>query len=209
MGIIVIRTVFIYLITVIALRVMGKRQIGEFEPAEFVTTIIVSEIATLPLQDLQTPIIYSVLPICALITMESISSILCLKSNRYRNLMAGEYSVIINEGKLDIEQMRKSQLTIDELCEELRQNGILSLEDVRFCILETSGKVSVITKENKIKAIPVTIIHDGRIMSKNLKKLGMDKEQVRAVVKERGLEVKNVFFMCECDGKYTVIEADK
>ena len=110
MGIMFIRTVILYLLTVVALRVMGKRQIGELEPTELVTTILVSEIATLPLQDMQLPLLFSVVPVFALVGLEMISSVISLNSARYRSFLAGKYNIVINEGKIDIEQMKKADL---------------------------------------------------------------------------------------------------
>ena len=102
MGIIFIRTILLYLLTVIALRVMGKRQIGELEPTELVTTILVSEIATLPLQDMRLPLLYSVVPILALVAFEMISSVVSLNSSRYRSFLSGEYNIVIHDGRIDI-----------------------------------------------------------------------------------------------------------
>ena len=99
MGIMFIRTVILYLLTVVALRVMGKRQIGELEPTELVTTILVSEIATLPLQDMQLPLLFSVVPVFALVGLEMISSVISLNSARYRSFLAGKYNIVITREK--------------------------------------------------------------------------------------------------------------
>lgn len=209
MGIMFIRTVILYLLTVVALRVMGKRQIGELEPTELVTTILVSEIATLPLQDMQLPLLFSVVPVFALVGLEMISSVISLNSARYRSFLAGKYNIVINEGKIDIEQMKKAQLTVDELMEELRQHEILDICDVSFCILETSGKMSVIPKTSDQKHLSYSLVVDGRPVLRNLKKLGLTKKDISEVAREHGLGVKGVFLMTVCGEKFTVVAKNK
>ncbi len=209
MGIMFARTIILYLLTVLALRVMGKRQIGELEPTELVTTILVSEIATLPLQDMQLPLLYSVIPVFALVGLEMISSAISLNSARYRSFLAGKYNIVINDGKIDIEQMKKAQLTVDELMEELRQHEILNVCDVRFCILETSGKMSVIPKSSDQKSLSYTIVVDGSPVFRNMKKLGLTKNDVSAVAREHGVGIKGVFLMTVCGEKFTVVKKNK
>ena len=188
---------------------MGKRQIGELEPTELVTTILVSEIATLPLQDMQLPLLFSVVPVFALVGLEMISSVISLNSARYRSFLAGKYNIVINEGKIDIEQMKKAQLTVDELMEELRQHEILDICDVRFCILETSGKMSVIPKTSDQKHLSYSLVVDGRPVLRNLKKLGLTKKDISEVAREHGLGVKGVFLMTVCGEKFTVVAKNK
>ena len=209
MGIIFIRTILLYLLTVIALRVMGKRQIGELEPTELVTTILVSEIATLPLQDMRLPLLYSVVPILALVAFEMLSSVVSLNSSGYRSFLSGEYNIVINDGRIDIKQMKKAQLTVDELMEELRQHGILDVCDVRFCILETSGKMSVIPKSSDQRSLSHSLVVDGRPVGRNLKKLGLSARDIAAIAGKHGLRVKDVFLMTACGDKITLVAKNK
>lgn len=210
MAIIFVRTVILYILTIVSLRLMGKRQIGELEPSELVVTILISELVTIPMQDLDYPLFYAFVPILALVSMEVLSSALLLKSRLFRNFLSGNYSVIISEGKLDQAQMRQSQLTIDELMEELRQHGALSIDDVKFCILETSGKVSVMLKSScTTPALPIMVIVDGKVVKENLTKAGLDKAGLLKILKTHHLSSeKEVFCMSICKGEIVLVKKE-
>lgn len=204
---VLIRTTFFFLVTVVSLRLMGKRQIGELEPTELVVTILISDIATLCLQDIDLPILYALVPIVALVSYEILSSALSLKWMGFRECMAGSYSVIINDGVIDQKEMRKAQLTIDEVMEEVRGKGALSLDEVRFCILETSGKMSVLLKkEVEQHALPIPIVVDGKPVKKNLKKLKINREHLNGILSAHGIaSVKDVFWMAIENGTISFV----
>ena len=210
LAIVFIRTVILYILTILSLRLMGKRQIGELEPSELVVTILISELVTIPMQDLDYPLMYAFIPILALVAMEVLSSSLLLKSRIFRSFLAGSYSVIIYNGKIDQKEMGKSQLTIDELMEELRQNGALSLDEVKFCILETSGKISVMLKADcQTEALPVMVIVDGKIVKENLQKAGLDQPGLTKILKSYHVEnEKDVFCMSICNGNVVLVKKE-
>ena len=135
MAIIFIRTALFYILTVLSLRLMGKRQIGELEPTELVVTILISQLATMPMMDLKMPVIYTVVAIAALVAFEILSSVIAMKSSLFRSFLSGDYSIIIDNGVINQNEMTNSQLTRDELMEELRQHGAIHVED---CLLYTS-----------------------------------------------------------------------
>ena len=181
-----IRTVIFYLITIIAIRVMGKRQIGQLEPTELVVTIMISELATMPIQDIDSPIINTVISIFSLVALEILISVLSMKSQALRYSVSGKYSILIDDGKINIDEMRKVQLTVDELMEELRQKGVLNPEDVRYCILETSGKMSVFSKKTTEKeSLPLILISDGKVVKNNLKGLGLKRKDLENLVNSK------------------------
>ncbi|PWM47518.1 MAG: hypothetical protein DBX47_00335 [Clostridiales bacterium] len=211
MAIIFIRTLIFYIITIFALRVMGKRQIGELEPSELVVTILISELSTLPIQDNNIPILYALIPIFALVSFEMLSSVISLKSLGFRTFLSGCYNVIIENGKINQREMNKTQLTLDELMEELRKGGAVRPEDVRFCVLETSGKMSVLLKgETSVTALPVPLVVDGCIIKSNLKKLGFTKSDILRMLNERGVSsFSQTFWMSVCENEINVIKKDE
>ena len=203
-----LRTVIFYLLTVVSLRIMGKRQLGELETPELVVTILISDFATMPVHDTDMPILYAVIPIVTLVLLEIFSSEIALHSVKYRSFLAGNYSVIIDDGVLDQAQMRRAQVTIDEVMEQIRQKGALNVGDVRFCVLETSGKMSVILKDEVgSSAFPIPLVVDGRVIGRNLKKAGLDRPKLRALLADNGAEgPREVFWLSDDgDGNYTFI----
>ncbi len=200
---VLIRTAIFYFLTMLAMRFMGKRQIGELEPAELVVTIIISELATIPIQDPASPLINSVIAIFALASMEILISAISMKSNFFRTVMSGKYSVIIENGRINQTNMRRSHLTLDELFEEIRQHGATELEQVRLCVIETSGKMSVFLKNQTEKGtLPLILIVDGKAVKENILKAGLTENTVEKMAKTRGFNgVKDVFCLEYHDGK--------
>lgn len=178
----VIRTIILFFVIIITMRLMGKRQIGELQPFEFVTTIMVSELAALPISDSKIPLIYGIIPITTLIFLQVLLSLVQLKSEKARSLFCGRPSTLIKQGKIDINEVKKQQFTIDDLLEALRIQGYYNLDDIEYAILETCGQLSVILKTGCMPAtkddmkvqytqdvLPFTLIVDGNLRAKNLK----------------------------------------
>ncbi len=207
MVIAMIRTAILYVLTIAALRCMGKRQIGELEPAELVITLLISDLATLCMQDLEMPMVYSIIPMITLVILEICFSFLTLKIPLFGRIMGGRYSVLIDDGKINQREMKKSQMTVGELMEELRQNGLMAVEDVKYCVLETDGKISVIPKKGATqKTLPLILISDGVPVKENLHRRGIDDGALAAILNKEGVEeAKNVFLLYEIAGRYTVI----
>ena len=138
------RTVILYFLIMTGLRLMGKRQIGELEPSELVLTMMISDLATVPMQDFGIPLLAGVIPILTLLALSMLMSQISLRSLRFRELVCGTPVVLIREGVLQQSAMRKNRYTLDELLEELRGQGISSVEDVKYAVLENSGQLSVL-----------------------------------------------------------------
>ena len=143
MSIIFIRTIILYLLIVFSLRVMGKRQLAELQPSEFVVTILISNVATLPLEDINIPLIGGVVPILLLVSFEVLVSFITLKSQRARKIVSGSPRVIIRDGVIDQQEMKNLRLSIDDLMGQLRSKDIFDISDVAFAIIETTGSLSV------------------------------------------------------------------
>ena len=182
------RTVILYFLIMTGLRLMGKRQIGELEPGELVLTMMISDLATVPMQDFGIPLLAGVIPILTLLALSMLLSQLSLSSLRFRRLACGAPSVLIREGVLQQEAMRKNRYTLDELLEELRSQGMTGVEEVKYAVLENSGQLSVLpwagsrppsarqlgleTEEDV--TLPVVLVNDGRLLRRNLEAQGLD-----------------------------------
>ncbi|MCF0148942.1 MAG: DUF421 domain-containing protein [Clostridium sp.] len=148
MFIVLLRTVFLYALVILVIRLMGKRQIGELQPYEFVITIMISDLAALPMQDTRLPLILGVIPIVTLLFIKTLLSILQLKSQKARKILEGEPCILIARGKIRYEALKKQQINLDELMEEIRLAGYFDLSEIEYGILENNGKMSFLTSNN-------------------------------------------------------------
>lgn len=182
MIILIIRTIILYFFVLLTIRLMGKRQIGELQPFELVITVMISQLATMPMEDVKMPITHAFTAIIILLILEIITSMLQLKSEKARILMCGKPSILIEKGKINVGELRYQKVNLNDLLEELRLNGYYNLEDVEYAILETCGEISIIPKtasSNATKSdlniitnqdkLPITLILDGKINYSNLK----------------------------------------
>jgi len=145
MGTIFFRTIILYMLVVFAMRLMGKRQIGELQPTELVITIMISELAALPASNPGTPLLMGVIPVLTLITMEIIVSFFSLKSKGFRKFLQGQPSVIIRKGKIDYKEMERIRMNLDDLLEEIRLQGSPKIKSIKLAVVETNGKLSLKT----------------------------------------------------------------
>lgn len=197
MGILLARTAILYAIIVFALRVMGKRQMGELQPSEFVVTILVSNLATLTMEDADIPLLCSMVPILALVVYEVFTSYVSLKSNRFRKIISGNSCVIIKDGVLDQRLMRELRWSIDDLMEQLRICGVFDIGEVSCAIIETSGRLSVYKwpPEEECGSPPVTVISDGAYVPGALDSCGVKREWVESLLEEKRLAPSDVFIL--------------
>ena len=212
------RTIILYFILMAGLRLMGKRQIGELEPSELVLTLIISDLAAVPMQDFGIPLVNGVFPIVTLLCVSLLLSFFSLKSIRFRGLVCGHPTVIVRDGKVLQENMARNRFTVDELLEQLRSQGYSDLTAVKYAVLETSGQVSVLpyTKTSPITpqvmnqevqddvTLPVLLINDGHIMSDNLSASGYDGAWLDKQLKERRLTSPRQVFLMTVDEAGTI-----
>lgn len=190
-----IRTIVLYFILIAVIRLMGKRQLGQMEPSEFVVTMLVANLATIPMQDGAIPLLSGLIPILTVLGAELIVSALCLRSITLRRIFCGKPVILINNGKILQQNLRKTRISLDELTECLREKDVLDMGSVQFAILETSGKISVFpypphkpasAKDAGVSVgrqyLPVTIISDGRLLRHNLKLAGKDDRWLQKVM---------------------------
>lgn len=153
MSLVIIRAFIIYIFVIIAVRIMGKRQVGELKPHELVITFLISSTATIPLQDNNMPLLNCIMPILLFVSLEIIVAVLSVKSIKFRNLIQGRPTVIIDKGKIDEKKLRQLRFTIDDLCDALRQQGFWDISEVQNAVIETNGSISA---ENWEKYKPLT-----------------------------------------------------
>ncbi|MBE6718393.1 MAG: DUF421 domain-containing protein [Ruminococcaceae bacterium] len=200
------RTVITYIILISAMRLMGKRQLGELELSEFVITMLLSELASIPIADNTIPFTFSVIPIAILISLEVIVSFISIKSRKAKKIIGGNPSIIINKGKICKEEMKKVRISLDELLSQLRLKDISDINDVQYAILEENGQVSVIPKvyaknatlgdlniKSDEKGIIHTLVADGEISDFNLKLTGHSREWLFKQIKKHNCKLKDVF----------------
>lgn len=182
-----VRVLIIYILVLIVMRLMGKRELGQMQPFELVIAIMIADLASVPMADTGIPITNGIIPILALLLVQLVISIINLKSINGRKIICGKPSILVYRGKIDEKVMKKEKFTVNELQERLRQNNIFNIGDVEYAILETSGQVTVIQKPEKrntipedfgilpeYEGIPYDLVVDGKIMHENLKAIGMD-----------------------------------
>lgn len=214
MFIVLIRTIILYFIVIIAMRIMGKKQIGQLEPFELAITIMISELASLPMQDTEVPLIHGVIPIITLIVLQASLVILQLKSEKLRNIVNGKPSVLIEGGQIDINELKHQKFNINDLMEELRLQGFYDIQDVQYAILETSGQLSIIPKtdstpatkkdlniKTKQDSLPITLILDGKVNYENLKLVKMNENKLLSKLKSSGVNSVDEVFIAVINSK--------
>lgn len=208
MSIIIIRSLILYILVVFSVRLMGKRQLGELQPSELVITILVSNIATLPLEDTDIPIIVGVTPILSLVCFEVIVSWLILRMPKLRKVISGSPKIIISNGKINRNVMRELRFSVDDLMTAMRGKDIFDISEVQFAIVETTGSISVMKKPEKdiptrddlnIPADnidpPQVVVSDGVVIQAALKSLGFNEQFVKNVSKKSGIKTSDIFIM--------------
>ena len=203
-----LRTVILYFLIMTGLRLMGKRQIGELEPSELVLTMMISDLATVPMQDFGIPLLAGVIPILTLLSLSMLLSQLSLLSLRFRELMCGTPSILIRNGKLQQDAMRKNRYPLDELLEQLRGQGYVSVDEVRWAVLENSGQLSILpwarqrppTAEElgltpEEDELPFILINDGRIVRRNLARSGRNEAWLQKELRRTGHSAGEIFLL--------------
>lgn len=206
------RTIILYLIVIIVMRIMGKRQIGELQPFELVIAIMLSALAAVPMQDTGIPLIHGIIPIVTLMVLQLLLSYLSLKFEGIRRLLCGLPSILIQQGKVNESEMRKQRFNLTDLMEELRIQGYLNISDIEYAILENSGKVSVIPKSamtpttkqdlninSSEPKLPIGIILDGKLNIENLKISQHDEKWLKQQLKKNNIKNYNEVFIAMFD----------
>ena len=209
MSILLIRTLILYILVIFSIRLMGKRQVGELEPSDLVITILISELATIPMQDPGIPMVFGVIPILALVSVEILISFACIKFRRLNRFINGQSAMIIKNGKLDAHKLRQLRVGVDEIVEELRLNNIASVADIRYALIEPNGQLSYVLYPDAQPVtakmcnfsppntgIPFVVIAEGKTIPVNLNRLNVSEEDLLKKVKKQNISrISDVFLM--------------
>ena len=223
MLVIFVRTLVLYTIVVIVMRMMGKRQIGQLQPYELAVAIMISELAAVPMQNTGIPLLAGIIPILTLLVAQILISFVSLKSTKARGIICGKPSILIENGKIQEANLRHEMYTLNDLLEQLRIKDTPNIADVEFAILETNGQLSIIPKSQKrplnpddlelttpYEGLPLDIIIDGEINFKNLRKANLDENWLSKELAKKGVNSsKDIFFASldnhgnlYCQGRY-------
>ena len=202
------RTVLLYGLLVLCIRLMGKRQVGEMEPAEFVVTMLLANLAAGPMQDTALPLLSAALPILIVLALELMLAALSMKSELVSRLLCGKPEILINNGRIDQKVLARNRISMDELSEQLREKDVFDLSAVQYAILETDGTLSVMlypTRKPAVAAVqgievpptslPYTIVTDGKLQQENLRLSGRDRAWLAQELKTRQLRLQELFLL--------------
>ena len=220
MLITIARTAILYFFMIFIIRIMGKRQIGQLQPGELVITIMISEIATLPMEDNSIPLLQAIIPATVLALLEITVSFASLKIIRLREILQGHAVVVIRNGQPDVNQLRRLRYSMDDLLESLRQKDVFDISDVQYAIAETDGSLSVLLMPEKRaasvgdvgakpdnKTLPRTLISDGRLIKTQVQKSNMSEEKIERLLKKKKIGRKDVLLLTADDnGNINIIK---
>ena len=218
-----IRAAVLYVLIIFCMRIMGKRQLGELQPTELVITILLSEIAAVPMQDNALPLGNSIVAVLLLVALEIINSVIVLKSSRCRSLLQGNSLVVIRDGVVDQKQIKRLRFTMDDLFDQLRQKDIFDISDVRYAIVETNGQLSVMLKpeketvtaemadiQNETKGLLCMVVNDGKFLKRAFKECDMNEEKIFGILEREHTPIDEVLFMvADKEGNYTIVKKDE
>lgn len=217
MLVVFVRTIILYIIVVIVMRIMGKRQIGQLQPFELAIAIMISDLAAVPMQNTGIPLLHGIIPILTLLVLQLLISFLSIKSLRARAIICGKPTILIEKGRIVESALRKELYTINDLLEQLRINNFPNIADVDYAILETNGQLSVIPKSQKrplnpedmdiktdYEGLPIDIIIDGKVLTDNLKKAGKDHRWLAQALRNQNFDhPEQILFAClDSSGKF-------
>lgn len=211
-----IRAFILYLAMIIVMRMMGKSAIGQLEPFEFVLVILIADLISVPMEDIAVPLYSGVLPLVTIMFMQIVFSWLAMKYKKFRMVLSGQPSVVINKGNIEEKELRRIRVSIDDIIEQIRIQGHANLSDIEFAILEVSGNISVIQKNTDSKQkqqlhLPAVLINDGVILKKKLEKLNIKSSEVDQVLKKNNITDYDqcLILYRETDGSYYVQAKEK
>lgn len=203
---IIFKTILLYFFIVLAYRIMGKKEVGKLSIIDLIVSILIAELAAISIEQYDSSILISIIPIICLVIVEILFSYIGLKSPKMRKLIEGNPIVIIKNGKLNFEAMRKLRYSLDDLISQLREQGIKSIEEVNYAVLENNGKLSIFEKETEY---PLPIIMDGEIDKNVLKDMNKDENWIYEILKKNNIKLENVFYAFYTKNKTFIIKKDE
>ncbi|MBR2590465.1 MAG: DUF421 domain-containing protein [Clostridia bacterium] len=218
-----LRAVIIYLLITIALRFMGKRQIGEMQPTELVVTILISEVASIPLEDTDTPLFAAFIPVILIVCLEVLISGISFHSVKFRRLFTGKPIIVINNGQIDQKALKSLRISISDLLDTLRLKGFFDVQKVKYAVVEMNGQISVMPCESEApltpagagisvqkKEIPYTVVTNGTLITGHFKEACTSEKEIQKQLKKENLSLKEVFLMtCDQQGNYFTVKKEQ
>ena len=192
MLIVFLRALILYAVVFIVIRLMGKKELSKVQPFELAIIILVSDLASSPMSSRGVSIFDGIVPIITLLVAYMIFTLLAHSSNKVENIMCGQVTPIIRDGKIVEEEFAKQKYTIGDLMSQLREHDVFKIQDVKFAMIETNGNLSVIKNSDNFNAIPLNVIEDGKFSEENLKMLKMTEKDVNKLLKKNKLDIENV-----------------
>lgn len=196
--IVAIRAVILYGILLISMRIMGKGDLGELQPFDLVVSLMLAELAVMPMGDLDAPLLHGIMATVVIMFLQSLISYISLKSYTARKIICGTPSIIYDHGRFNVKDMNKLRINMNDILGQMRLKGYYSFEDIDYLIMETNGDVSIVAPESqtakRVKRIPIAMILDGKIMYNNMEKFNVTKEQLDKSLKKEKLRYKEVLY---------------
>ena len=181
-----IRSLIVFIILIVGVRLMGKRTIGELQPYEFVITLAVADLACTPMQDVSVPLVYGIIPILVLFVVHYLLTLATTKSQPFRKFLNGRPFIVIDGDGINSECLTKLNLSVNDLLALIRQQGYFSIPEIAYGIIETNGKLSILASENAAapSSVPMTLVMEGKLLVENIEKLNLDTQSVVSLLKE-------------------------
>ncbi len=198
MIIVVIRAIILYAVVLISMRIMGKGELGELQPFDLVVSLMVAELAVIPMEDFSAPLTHGFIAIATIMFLQCLISYITLKSNTARKVICGRPSIIIDHGTFNTKEMNKLRINVNDVLGQMRLKGYYNVEDIDYLIMETNGEMSIIAPEEKpgikCKRIPISIVLDGKIMYKNIDKFQITKEALLKEIEKQNLKLEQIIY---------------
>lgn len=198
MALIMVRTVIVFLVLLIIMRLMGKRQIGEMQPFELVITLLISELACIPMADASVPLLYGIVSVVTIFVLHELVTLIDLKGKPFKALLSGKPGVVVNKNGIDAYELKRNRLDVSDLIESLRTAGYFSLDSIDYALYESNGTFSALPKKNyeeKQTSLPLVILSSGKFDEKNLKFSGLSAEFFRGILHGQGVKEKDVLVL--------------
>lgn len=198
MALIMVRTVIIFLVLLIIMRLMGKRQIGEMQPFELVITLLISELACIPMADASVPLLYGIVSVVTIFVLHELVTLIDLKGKPFKALLSGKPGVVVNKNGIDAYELKRNRLDVSDLIESLRTAGYFSLDSIDYALYESNGTFSALPKkdyEEKQTSLPLVILSSGKFDEKNLQFSGLSAEFFRGILRNKGVKEKDVLVL--------------
>lgn len=206
----VVRTFILYFVIVIAMRIMGKRQVGDMQPGDLVISLLISEIAAMPIENVDRPMTNGIVAVFLLVFLETALAYVSLKSGFIRRTLNGQPAIIINGGKVDQSALKRLRISTDDLLESLRGQNVFDISTVQYAIIEPNGQLSVLKKSDSGGNLAVPVICDGKMQTHFMSSVGISKHDVNEALRRHSISVEDVFIMTlDSQGKSVIIKEDR